>query len=367
MLASSVTAYYALLGLNRVRAVTLINLSGGVIMMAAILWLLPRSGMFGVAWARFVYGAVALLMYVPLIRLLRGHRPARSLSEPGLFQAGTHANVLGILVEALDMERSLVRVEEALRSSGKGYVCAIGVHGIMEAHRNRRFAEICAGASIAVPDGMPLVWVGRMQGCRGMRRVAGPDLMLEVFRRKEFAGYTHFLYGGKPGVAEELSANLKRKFPSTRILGTYTPPFRDLTPSEAADFIGRIHDLKPDVIWVGISTPRQEEFIYRYLPSLDTKLMFGVGAAFDFHTGRIRDCPQWAKQAGLQWLHRLLQDPRRLWLRYLRNNSAFLLQMCLQLAGMHRYSNPAANNKRDQAPDRLHARPASFPKAEPDI
>ena len=173
-----------------------------------------------------------------------------------------------------------------------------------------------------------------------MERVAGPDLMLEIFRSPRFANRTHFLYGGDPGVGEELAANLQRWFPWVRIVGMFTPPYRDLTPEEERHFVGTISCLKPDFIWVGISAPRQEAFMAHYLPLLDTRLMFGVGAAFDYHTGRIRDCSAWIKRAGLQWLHRLLQDPRRLWRRYLRNNPAFLWHIALQLAGLHTYETP---------------------------
>src|SRR5258708_5343309 len=233
------------------------------------------------------------------------------------------ANVLGVAVEALDMEMALRRVAIELLQSRRGYVCAVDVHGILEAHRNPLVAEAFAGASISLPDGTPTVWVGRAQGHSHMSHVTGPALMHEVFARPEFAGYSHFLYGGRPGVAGELAKTLQRKFPSTRITGTFTPPYRDLTPEEERSFVATINALKPDIIWVGISTPKQEIFMHRMLPRLQTHLMFGVGAAFDFHTGRIRDCSEWIKRAGFQWLHRLLQDPRRLWMRNVQN-MAFL-------------------------------------------
>jgi N-acetylglucosaminyldiphosphoundecaprenol N-acetyl-beta-D-mannosaminyltransferase len=157
--------------------------------------------------------------------------------------------------------------------------------------------------------------------------------MLEVFGRRELAGFTHFLYGGKPGVAQNLSDNLTQRFPWARVVGTYTPPFRNLTFAEEQRLAGRIRRLKPSMIWVGISSPRQELFMHRYLPMLDTTLMFGVGAAFDFHTGRIKDCAGWIKRAGLQWLHRLIQDPRHLLWRYVRNNPAFVWRVALQMSG----------------------------------
>jgi N-acetylglucosaminyldiphosphoundecaprenol N-acetyl-beta-D-mannosaminyltransferase len=254
-----------------------------------------------------------------------------------LDSSSTTAKVLGIPVDPLDMERTLARIAEELQARRKGYICLIGVHGIVEAQRNPRLAQIYARATMMVPDGTPTVWVGRWQGFRAMQRVAGPDLMLEMFRRKEFAHCTHFLYGGKEGVAEKLRATLTRRFPGARIVGTYTPPFRELTSTEEEQLAACIGELKPDIFWVGISTPKQERFMMRFLPLLDSTLMFGVGAAFDFHTGRIKDSPQWLKRAGLQWLHRLIQDPRHLFWRYLRSNSIFLWHITLQLTGLRAY------------------------------
>jgi len=250
---------------------------------------------------------------------------------------GKAVDVLGIRVEPLEMESAVARIADELDLRRKGYICLIGVHGIMEAQRDPCLAQVYAHATLVVPDGMPTVWVGWRQGFSGMRRVAGPDLMLEVFGRKEFANRTHFLYGGKEGVAEQLRDNLKARFPWVRIAGTYAPPFRDLTLPEEEVLAEHIRNLKPDMLWVGISTPRQERFMLRFLPRLDSTLMFGVGAAFDFHTGRIKDAPQWVKRLGLQWLHRLIQDPRRLLWRYLRNNSAFLWHIALQLTGLRAY------------------------------
>ena len=266
------------------------------------------------------------------------------------------AKVLGIPVDPLDMESAVARIHEECEAGRKGYVCLIGVHGIMEAQRDSELAQVYARATLMVPDGTPTVWVGRWQGFREMQRVAGPDLMLEVFRRKEFSRCTHFLYGGKQGVAEALHTILMRRFPWVRIVGTYTPPFRDLTADEVKSLAERIHVLKPDMIWIGISTPKQERFMMRILPMLDSSLMFGVGAAFDFHTGRIKDAPKWVKRAGMQWLHRLIQDPRRLFWRYLRNNSAFLWHIALQLTGLRTYPpaevNPCFTTARRTLTDR---------------
>jgi N-acetylglucosaminyldiphosphoundecaprenol N-acetyl-beta-D-mannosaminyltransferase len=263
------------------------------------------------------------------------------------------ANVLGIEVDALDMELTLARLAEMLRTGRKGYVCAIDVHGVMEARRDATLSEAFSNAAIRVPDGMPTAWVGRLQGHRHMQRVAGPDLMFEVLRRSEFAGYTHFLYGGEEGVAEQLAKCIHQKLPRVRIVGTCTPPFRDLTEYEERELFARIARCKPDMIWVGIGTPKQDRFMYHYLPRLKTRLMFGVGAAFNFHTGRIKDSPAWVKRAGLQWVHRLIQEPGRLWPRYLRNNPAFLWNVALQLTRLRNY--PLRPGLGQSAVGRLHA------------
>jgi len=259
-----------------------------------------------------------------------------------LFRA--QANILGVRVAALNMDAALKLIKDALLERLKGYICMAGVHGIMEAQRRPNVGCAFADSMMTLPDGRPTVWVGQWQGHGWMRQITGPDLMLEGFRRKEFSEYSHFLFGGKEGIAEELAGELTRQFPWARIAGTYTPPFRDLSDAEARNLIERIRHLKPDIIWVGISTPRQELFMRKYLPLLETTLMFGVGAAFDFHTGRIKDCSEWVKRAGLQWLHRLFQDPRHLWWRYLRNNPAFVCKIVLQLAGLKKYSGSHAEN-----------------------
>ena len=244
------------------------------------------------------------------------------------------ANVLGLEIDAVNMDQALDRIAHTLRLGRKGYVCLAGVHGVMECVRNSSLANIFADATLVAPDGMPTVWVGHYQGHREMEQVTGPDLMLEVLSRDEFHGLTHFLYGGKAGIANELREQLTARYPSVQIVGTYSPPFGPLSPAQEREFVSMIGRLRPDIIWVGISTPKQERFMSHYLPMLDTKLMFGVGAAFDFHTGRISDCSRWIKRAGLQWVHRLLQDPKHLWKRYLRNNPAFLFHIFFQLTGL---------------------------------
>jgi len=256
-------------------------------------------------------------------------------SPPNLF-----ANVLGVGVSAVNMEQAILACDRLIASQGRGYVSVTGVHGIMEAQSDPAFRAILNESFLCVPDGMPTVWVGRLQGHRNMRRVYGPDFMLEFCRHSVAHNYRHFLYGGKEGVAQDLATELRRRFSGLQIVGTYTPPFRPLTSDEGRDLAALVKASKPDVIWVGLSTPKQERFMAHYLDQLDTKLMIGVGAAFDLHTGHMKDAPAWVKSAGLQWLHRLIQDPRRLWRRYLINNPKFLFSFAMQLAGIKRYGLP---------------------------
>jgi N-acetylglucosaminyldiphosphoundecaprenol N-acetyl-beta-D-mannosaminyltransferase len=247
-------------------------------------------------------------------------------------------NVLGVGVHAVDMRSTASLIEAWIRSGDKGYVCLTGVHGIMEAQRDLALKSIFAEALLVAPDGMPTVWMGHMQGFPAMQRVFGPDLMADIISRDEFRNCSHFFCGGECGVAESLRDAMLQRFPWVQIIGTYSPPFRPMTVMEESELEAKVRSLRPDIIWVGLSTPKQERFMARYLPVLDTKLMVGVGAAFLFHTGAIRDSPTWVKLAGLQWLHRLLQEPSRLWRRYLMNNPRFIFYALLQSMGVKHYA-----------------------------
>ena len=272
---------------------------------------------------------------------------ARLDASPSLYPPSAdppRANVLGVGVHALDLDRAAHFILDAVRSGNKGYVCVTGVHGVTQARRDRDFGRVLDSAMLVVPDGMPTVWVGRWQGYRQIRRVFGPDLFLEVCRRSVSLGITHFFYGGKPGVAQDLEKKLRHWFPGIRTLGAFTPPFRELSEEEKADLQYKVDALSPDIVWVGLSTPKQERFMAEYLPILNCRVMIGVGAAFDLHTGGLRDAPEWVKQAGLQWFHRLCQEPRRLWKRYLVNNSLFLTLIMLQLSGVVRYDLTASQS-----------------------
>lgn len=246
-------------------------------------------------------------------------------------------NVLGVGISAINMGEAVHRCERQLAGPTKAYVCVTGVHGIMEAQRDAGFREILNRALLCTPDGTPTVWIGRLQGHATMSRVYGPDFMIELCRNSVASGYRHFLYGGGPGTAERLRRQLERLAPGIRIVGVYTPPFRPLSPAEEDQLIASVARVQADILWIGLSTPKQERFMARMVDRLDTRLMIGVGAAFDIHAGLRRDAPAWMKNCGLQWLHRLLQEPHRLWRRYLANNPRFLWQIALQFAGLRRF------------------------------
>ncbi|HYH01446.1 MAG TPA: WecB/TagA/CpsF family glycosyltransferase [Terriglobales bacterium] len=238
------------------------------------------------------------------------------------------------------MRAALNLAHDAIETRSRGYMCFTGVHGIMEAQRDVRLREALNNAMMNLPDGMPTVWTGRIRGHKQMGRVFGPDFMLNFCAESVQRGYTHFLYGGAPGVAAALRENLLARFPGLRIVGTFTPPFRELNESEERELVELLATLRPDCLWVGLSTPKQERFMSRYVDRTQATLMLGVGAAFDYHTGRIKDAPEWVKNSGLQWVHRLIQEPKRLWKRYLVNNPMFVLNLVSQLAGLRMYPPP---------------------------
>ncbi len=246
-------------------------------------------------------------------------------------------NVLGVSVSAMNLRLATEAVLEALRTRRKGYVCVTGVHGVTEAQNDPEFRRILNASFLNTTDGMPLVWLGKHYVGGEVDRVYGPDLMLEIFAATQATPFRHFFYGGAPGVAEELKAKLEARFPGVSICGTYCPPFRPLNAAEEAELTALVAETRPDVIWVGLSTPKQERFMAAWLPRLETTLMFGVGAAFDFHAGRVRQAPRWIQRSGFEWLYRMSCEPRRLARRYLVNNPLFLWRIAGQLSGLRKY------------------------------
>jgi N-acetylglucosaminyldiphosphoundecaprenol N-acetyl-beta-D-mannosaminyltransferase len=250
----------------------------------------------------------------------------------------SRVNILGVGVSAISLDEAVDRTEAFLSGDAQGYVCVTGVHGIMEAQTDSEFRRILNRSFLTTPDGMPTVWLGKANGFKAMTRVYGPDYMVAVCGRLVDRGCRHFLYGGKPGVAEELRAELMRRFPGIQIVGTYTPPFRPLNQQEENELRAQLTNSRADVLWCGLSTPKQERFMASYQGRLPVQLMVGVGAAFDLLSGNLSEAPDWMKSSGLQWFYRLVKEPRRLWRRYLGNNPRFAWLTFLQFSKLRTFT-----------------------------
>src|SRR5579884_856100 len=247
--------------------------------------------------------------------------------------------VLGVGISATSYERAceqaLEWIEEArAHATAARYVCVTSVHGIVSARRDPAFRRTLNAADMATPDGMPVVWAMRSFGRSGQQRVYGPTLMLRLCADAEERGYRIFLYGARPETLTALRDALLDRFPLLQIAGSFAPPFRPLTAAEDQDVICRIRDARADIVFVGLSTPKQETWMAAHKTALPGVVMFGVGAAFDFHAGRVSQAPAWMQNNGLEWFYRLLSEPKRLWRRYLLETPVFLPLWLLQLAGL---------------------------------
>jgi N-acetylglucosaminyldiphosphoundecaprenol N-acetyl-beta-D-mannosaminyltransferase len=242
----------------------------------------------------------------------------------------SHFKVLGVRVDAVQIPEVVSQMERWIQERGAvHFIAATGMHGIMEAQQDAGFRSILEAADLVVPDGMPLVWLGRCHGHGLRRRVYGPELM-ETFCRATGPLYRHFFYGGRPGVADRVADVLKQRC-GINAVGTYSPPFRPLNDEENAQVSGQIQGAAPDVVWVGLSTPKQEAWMCEQRHRLTVPLMVGVGAGFDFIAGTVKQSPAWMQENGLEWLFRLIQEPRRLWRRYLVLGPQFVWKVCLEL------------------------------------
>jgi N-acetylglucosaminyldiphosphoundecaprenol N-acetyl-beta-D-mannosaminyltransferase len=245
-------------------------------------------------------------------------------------------DVLGILVSATTIEESLRVIEGWIARREPHYVCVSGMHGVMESQEDEQLRRIHNEAGLVTPDGMPLVWLCRLKGQREVERVYGPDLMLALCARSEATGYRHFFYGASPAVLDALTDRLLGRYPGLIVAGTYAPPFRQLDRLEDDLIVERIKQSSPDVVWVGLSTPKQERWMADHVERLGVPVLIGVGAAFDFHSGFKQQAPRWMQRNGLEWLFRLLSEPRRLYRRYLTNIPLFAWYLMLDALGLRR-------------------------------
>jgi N-acetylglucosaminyldiphosphoundecaprenol N-acetyl-beta-D-mannosaminyltransferase len=246
-------------------------------------------------------------------------------------------NILGVGVSAINLSQAVREIERWIADGEHDYVNVCTVHTVMECQKSERLRRIVNDSGLSTPDGMPLVWLSQQQGHPEVGRVYGPDLMLALCGRGHATGHRHFFYGGAPGVAERLARRLQARYPGLVVAGTHSPPYRQEDTDESPDVLEAINATTADIVWVGLGTPKQDYWVSRHRARLSAPALIAVGAAFDFHAGLVRQAPRWMQRNGLEWLFRLLQEPRRLAFRYLVYNPLFVFRVGLQLAGLRTY------------------------------
>jgi N-acetylglucosaminyldiphosphoundecaprenol N-acetyl-beta-D-mannosaminyltransferase len=246
-------------------------------------------------------------------------------------------NILGVGISAINLLEAIEAVEGWIARRERHYVNVCTVQTVMECRRHARLRRIVNESGLSTPDGMPLVWLSHLHGYPDAGRVYGPDLLLALCERSATTGHRHFFYGGAPGIADRLADRLRKRFPGLIVAGTYTPPFRAVDAEEDRVVLETIDAAAPDIVWVGLGTPKQDYWVARHRDRLSAAALIAVGAAFDFHSGALKQAPKWMQRSGLEWLFRLSQEPRRLAFRYLVYNPLFIALTALQLMGLRRY------------------------------
>lgn len=235
----------------------------------------------------------------------------------------TKCNILGVNVDVTNMQHTLEYLQNHLADIKGGYVCVSNVHTTVMSYEDKEYRDIQNHSVMTLPDGGPLSAVSRKRGFEKAERVTGPDLMGELFKVSEEKGYRHYFYGSTPETLELLKEKLQKDYPGLQIAGMYSPPFRTLTEEEDRQQTEMINETKPDFVWIGLGAPKQEKWMAAHKDRIDG-LMLGVGAGFDYYAGNIKRAPRWMQKCSLEWLYRLLQDPKRLFKRYFVTNTKFI-------------------------------------------
>ena len=239
--------------------------------------------------------------------------------------------ILDVWLTGIRFENAVSRILSFAGDGKKHYICVFAVESILCAHREPRLAEIANNADMILCDGMPLVWLGRKSAKLDITRCYGPDIMLKVIQEGCDLGIKHYFYGGDcEDTILKLKQNLREKFPCINIVGHYVPPFRELNVEERNVVISSINNSGADIVWVGIGTPKQDFWVGDFRGNLNVPVLLAVGAAFNFHAGKVRQAPKWMMKSGLEWLFRLYAEPRRLWRRYLIGNHYFIFLLLKQ-------------------------------------
>jgi N-acetylglucosaminyldiphosphoundecaprenol N-acetyl-beta-D-mannosaminyltransferase len=238
-------------------------------------------------------------------------------------------NVLGVGVSAVNPASATAEIRRWLDERESHYICVSGVHGVMECQRDPSLKSIHNRAGLVLPDGMPLAWWVRSAGHREADRVCGPEFM--PYLLQDLRGRRHFFYGASSETLDKLIAWVRRNYPDAIIAGWHSPPFRHLTPEEDTAIVEEINASQAEIVWVGLSTPKQERWMAAHVQRLNAAALIGVGAAFDMHAGNVKRAPTFLRRTGFEWTYRLVLEPKRLWRRYLANNPAFVLLAAAQI------------------------------------
>ena len=252
------------------------------------------------------------------------------------FKGPIKTQLLNVRISAINMDQALEAIQYWIAHRDHHYVCVTPAHSIMDCYFNPELRTIFNQSGLTTPDGMSVVWTLRLMGHKHVGRVYGPDLMRALCQQSLEHGYRHYFYGGAPGVVEELERRLIREYPQLKIAGHYTPPFGPVSEQEDQKIIEHIRAANPDILWVGISSPRQEIWMAEHVDQLDVPALIGVGAAFDFLSGHKPQAPNWIQQSGLEWLYRFIREPRRMWPRYSRY-PLFILLLIAQALGLKKF------------------------------
>ena len=271
-------------------------------------------------------------LHFPTAGMTRVEPQPQGISRPASAAAEIPTReILGTPIALTDYRTAIDAMDAMVETRERGYVCAVAVHALTVGYDDPEMGEALRAATLVLPDGMPVVWAANMLGGNLGDRVYGPELMLRYNDRCAERGHRVWLYGGRDqGSLVQLALNLRKRHPGINIVGGYSPPFRPMTAEEEDALVDQINEARPDVLWVGIGVPKQEKWMARMRERLDVPVMCAVGAAFDFHAGRISQAPSWMQERGLEWIYRIAQEPRRLLPRYLYFNPRFVLAFARQ-------------------------------------
>ncbi len=265
-----------------------------------------------------------------------GGRGDQRKERAGHFVPLEHRYILGVRVDATSYRDATDRALAWARADESRYVCVANAHVVMEAHDSPAFRRIVSGADLVTPDGMSIVWTMRRFGIRGQGRVYGPDLMLAVSEAAQAQRVPVGFYGGRAEGLERLVAVTLQRFPKLQVAYAYAPPFRPPTAEEDERVVAALNASGARILFVGLGCPKQERWMAEHMGRVQA-VMLGVGAAFALHAGLVKPAPRWMQRAGLEWFHRLLMEPRRLWWRYAKHNPRFVVLVGMQILGLYRF------------------------------